>query len=73
MICDHCHRPLGVTRYIIEGYIGTYTECEYCHDGIDRPSEPELITDSFMHEPPSKAQRSLDAILDKMTGEQAQQ
>lgn len=69
--CATCRRPLGVTAFVSQGYIGTYVECEWCFTGAPRPVEPELITDTFTQPPPSRAARSLDAILDRLTGERA--
>lgn len=71
-LCHLCNRPIGTTTYVIQGYLGTYHECEWCFEGKPRPVEPELITDTFVHDPPpSRASRSLDSIIDKLTGEHA--
>lgn len=67
-LCTTCGKPIGLTTFVIQGYLGTYYECEWCFDGKPRPAEPELITDTFTV-PPPPAPRSLDAILDKLTGE----
>lgn len=69
-ICYLCNRECGPTVYVVSGYIGTYVECAYCHNGIERPEEPELITDTFTTPAPVvTGSRSLDAILDKLTGD----
>lgn len=73
-LCTSCGRPIGLTTFVIQGYLGTYYECEWCFDGKPRPAEPELITDTFTEAPPrppygAASPARLDAILDKLTGE----
>lgn len=72
MICFNCNRPIGLTTFVIQGYLGTYYECEWCFKGEPRPAEPELLTDTFTQPEPLIYVRSdpehLDAILDKLLG-----
>jgi hypothetical protein len=75
VICHSCKQTIGTTTYVVQGYLGTYYECEWCFHGQPRPvyPEPELITDTFRTPPPAAAARGsgtpwLDAILDKLTG-----
>lgn len=68
--CATCKHPLTATTYVTQGFLGTYIECEFCFAGVDRPDEPELITDTFTYPKPSQPARTLDLIIDKLTGEQ---
>lgn len=65
MNCHLCHRPIGTTTFVVQGFLGTYYECEWCFQGTSRPPEPELITDTF-EERPTTVRSSLDEILDRL-------
>lgn len=60
--CALCRRPLGARRFVSQGRLGVYVECEWCFLGIARPVEPELLTDTFT--PPERG--DLDEILDRL-------